>query len=70
MKKTISDLLEKYVDVFGFVSIKEYLAKRSSNGKEDSFSRIPEFNKYKTIIVLGLSYPSKIKPYHFLSWYC
>ena len=59
MKELISNILEKHVDVYGFVKISEYLEKRSSYGKEDSFTRIPDFNKYKTIIVLGLSYPSK-----------
>ncbi|MCK5762133.1 MAG: tRNA epoxyqueuosine(34) reductase QueG [Candidatus Izimaplasma sp.] len=59
MKKTISNILIEHVDVFGFVSISEYLKARFSYGKEDSFSRIPDFDKYRTIIVLGLSYPSE-----------
>ena len=74
MKEMISNILEKQVDVYGFVKISEYLEKRSSYGKEDSFTRIPDFNKYKTIIVLGLSYPSeevdyKGKGYGLLSRY-
>lgn len=59
MKEKVSSILSKHVDLFGYVSISEYLDKRSFYGKEDSFDRIPDFDKYKTIIVLGLSYPSK-----------
>ncbi len=59
MKEKISSVLNKYVDVFGFTSVKEYIDLRSSYNIEDTFSRIPDFNKYKTIIVIGLSYPSK-----------
>jgi len=74
MKKTISNILNKYVDLYGFVSVNEYLQKRSSYNKVDSFNRIPNFDKYKTIIVLGLSYPSsqveyKGKGYGVLSRY-
>ena len=63
MKEEISNILKKHVDIFGFISIDEYLKTRSTYGKEDSFSRIPNFSKYKTIIVLGLSYPSKTVEY-------
>jgi len=63
MKDLLSSILEKHVDVFGFVSISEYLKQRSFYGKKDSFSRIPDFDKYRTIIVLGLSYPSKTVGY-------
>ncbi len=59
MKATISEILKQSVDVFGFVSIKEYLEKRTFYGKKDAFKRIPSFDQYKTIIVLGISYPSK-----------
>lgn len=59
MKSILFEILNKHVDVFGFVSISEYLENRSFYGKEDSFKRIPNFDKYKTIIVLGLSYPSE-----------
>jgi len=63
MKETISKILEKYVDTFGFVKIDEYLENRTSYGKVDSFIRITDFEKYKTIIVLGLCYPSKTVEY-------
>jgi len=59
MINRIYDILKKNVDVFGFVSVNEYLNKRSSLGKEDIFSLIPNINQYKTIITLGLSYPSE-----------
>lgn len=59
MKEIISNILNKYVDVFGFVSVKRYLENRLLHDKKDSFSRIPDFEEYQTIIVLGLSYPSK-----------
>lgn len=59
MKEKVSSILNKHTDVYGFVRVSEYLEKRSFYGKKDSFERIPEFDKYKTIIVLGLSYPSK-----------
>ncbi len=63
MKYEISKILEKHVDSFGYVSVDEYLKVRSSYGKEDSFNRIPNFDKYKTIIVLALSYPSEVVEY-------
>ena len=59
MKEMITNILATHVDIYCFVNISEYLEKRSSYGKEDSFKRIPNFGKYKTIIVLGLSYPSE-----------
>jgi len=74
MKEKVSSILRKHVDLFGYVSISEYLEKRSFYGTKDSFDRIPNFNTYKTIIVLGLSYPSeeveyKGKGYGMLSRY-
>jgi len=59
MINRIYDILNKHVDVFGFVSVNEYINKRSSMGINDVFSTIPSINEYKTIITLGLSYPSK-----------
>ncbi len=59
MKEQLINVLSKHVEVFGFVSTSEYLGNRFLHGKEDSFERIPNFKQYKTIIVLGLSYPSE-----------
>lgn len=63
MKEMITSILNKYVDVYGFVSVSEYLKNRSSYSKIDSFERIPDFAKYKTIVILGLSYPSEEAKY-------
>ncbi len=59
MKELISKILEKHVEIYGYVSVDEYIKKRAAYGKKDSFKRIPNFEKYKTIVVLGLAYPSK-----------
>ncbi len=59
MKEQISKILKKHVDLYGYISVQEYINKRASFGKKDDFKRIPDFPKYKTIIVLGLAYPSK-----------
>ncbi len=55
----IYDILNKYVDVFGFVSVNEYINKRSSMGIYDVFKHIPNITDFHTIIILGISYPSK-----------
>jgi len=59
MKDIISDILSKHVEVYGFVSISEYLEKRKSLGIKDSFKFLGNLDKYKTIITLGISYPSE-----------
>ncbi len=74
MKKKISNILSKYVEVYGFVSTSEYLEKRRSLNIKDSFKYLGNFDKYKTIITLGISYPSeelkyKGKGYGILSRY-
>lgn len=59
MKKVISEILEKYVEVYAFVPVSEYLAKRNSLGYKDVFKVIENINDYQTIITLGISYPSE-----------
>lgn len=59
MKDIISSILSKYVEVYGFVSTNEYLEKRKSLGIKDSFKFLGNLEKYKTIITLGISYPSE-----------
>jgi len=59
MKQKIIEILQKYVDVYGFVSVKEYKGTRESLLKDDAFSDTDSLNQYQTIITLGLSYPSK-----------
>ena len=59
MKDIISDILSKHVEVYGFVSISEYLEKRKSLGIKDSFKFLGNLDKYKTIITLGICYPSE-----------
>lgn len=59
MKELISKIVSKYVEVYGFVSTVEYLEKRRSLGIKDSFKFLGNLDKYKTIITLGISYPTK-----------
>lgn len=74
MKELIENILNKYVEVHGFVSTHEYLEKRRSLGIKDPFKFLGNLDKYKTIITLGISYPSeevkyKGKGYGILSRY-
>ena len=59
MKNQISNILKKYVDEFAFVSTNEYIQTRSSLQKEDVFNDYSKFDGFKTIITLGIGYPSK-----------
>ncbi len=59
MKEKIEKILNKYVEVFGFLSVDEYLNKRSLLNLNDSFNDETLFKSYKTIITLGIAYPSK-----------
>ena len=74
MKEIINNILSKHVEVYGYVSTIEYLEKRRSLGIKDSFKFLSNLDKYKTIITLGISYPSeevkyKGKGYGILSRY-
>ena len=74
MKDVISNILSKHVEVYGFVSTREYLEKRKSLDIKDSFKFLGNLDKYKTIITVGISYPSeelkhKGKGYGILSRY-
>jgi len=74
MKEKVSNILSKYVEVYGFVSTSNYLEKRKSLGIKDSFNFLGNLDNYKTIITLGISYPSeelryKGKGYGILSRY-
>lgn len=59
----IQNILANEVDVYGFVSIEEYLKKSALANKEVRFLRTPDINEFQTIITLGLSYPSIETPY-------
>lgn len=59
MKNKIINILTKYVEIFGFVSIDEYLRKRSLLNLNDGYNNEKLFKPYKTIITLGIAYPSK-----------
>lgn len=59
MKSDINKILEKYIDVYSYVSVKEYMESRSSLLKEDIFNDYSKIKDYKTIITLGMAYPSK-----------
>ena len=74
MKEIINNILSKHVEVYGYVSTREYLEKRKSLGIKDSFKFLGNLDKYKTIITLGISYPTeelkyKGKGYGILSRY-
>lgn len=59
MKDMINSILSKHVEVYGYVSTHEYLEKRRSLAIKDSFKYLGSLDKYKTIITLGISYPSQ-----------
>lgn len=59
MKKEIFDILEKYVEVFGNVSINKYNKERHKLSLNDVFSKNIPDDQYKTILTLGIAYPSK-----------
>ncbi len=59
MKQQIEEILTKYVDTYGFVSTIEYQETRSSLHKDDMYDEYSFLDEYKTIITLGLSYPSE-----------
>ena len=60
MKLKINSVLDKYVDVYSYVSVDEYIKTRSSLLKEDIFNDYNKIKEYKTIITLAIPYPSKI----------
>jgi len=60
MKDKLNKILDKYVDVYSYVSVDEYMQMRSSLMKEDAFSNYQGIKEYKTIITLGIAYPSQI----------
>jgi len=59
VKDKIVDILTKYVEVFGFISVNEYLEKRHLLNLKDRYDDETLFRPYKTIITLGIAYPSK-----------
>ena len=63
MKKQLSDLLQKHVDVFGFISVEEYITKRKLLNRNDQFDDYAFLNDYKTIITLAIPYPSQEVPW-------
>ncbi len=74
MKDKISSIISKYVEVYGFVSTSKYLETRKSLNIKDSFKFLGNLDKYRTIITLGIGYPSeelkyKGKGYGILSRY-
>jgi len=57
MKKEIEIYLDKHFDVYGYVSVKEYIERRNEKAGmklDHSF-----LDGYKTIVTLGLSHPSE-----------
>jgi len=72
MKKDIVAILQKHVEVYGFVSVDEYIARR--NQKKGEILVHTFLDGYKTIITLGIAYPKdevrfKGKGYGLLSRY-
>jgi epoxyqueuosine reductase len=74
MKEKIEAIVKKYVDVYGFVSVNEYVEKRRALRRYDQFHDVQFDSSFQTIITLGLAYPSETvryigKPYGLLSRY-
>jgi len=59
MKKNITDILQKYVDIFNFVSVQEYKEKRDQLHLSDGYSDYHFLDGYKTIISLAIPYPKQ-----------
>lgn len=58
MKEQLSNIIESFTDVYGFVSCESYKTKRMNLNKDDYFSDYSFLDEYKTIITLGFPYPS------------
>ncbi len=74
MINSIESILSKYVEKYGFVSVKTYLEKRKLLNKDDYFNDASILKDYQTIIVLAIPYPSRLvkwkgKGYGLLSRY-
>ena len=63
MEQDVTKLLLDYVDFVGYTSVKEYIDKRQSFHKNDSFDNYEDIRGYKTIAVVGLAYPKKEVPF-------
>ena len=74
MKARIREILDRYVDVYNFVSTATYREKRSALQLNDTLSDYAYLEDYKTIITLAIPYPSSLvkwrkKGYGILSRY-
>jgi len=58
MKAQLSNIIESFTDVYGFISCKSYKKERMDLNKDDYFSDYSFLDAYKTIITLGFPYPS------------
>jgi epoxyqueuosine reductase len=61
MQNAIQDILKQHVEVFGFVPVSVYRAKRDELGRSDGFSDYAYLEDYTTIITLAIPYPSKLE---------
>lgn len=59
MKETISQIIQKHVDVFNFISVREYQEKRTALARSDGFCDYAYLEGYKTIITLAIPYPKQ-----------
>lgn len=61
MNESIRAILEKHVDVYGFVPAATYRTKRDELGLSDEFSDYAYLEDYRSIITLAIPYPSKLE---------
>lgn len=59
MKNKIYNILHKYVSTYSHVSVDQYIKERRRLNKNDAFSSFEKLSPYKTILTLGIPYPSQ-----------
>ena len=63
MKETISKIIKKHTDTFGFLAIEDYISMHKKNSTHGYFDNYAFLNGYKSIITLAFPYPSKEENY-------
>jgi epoxyqueuosine reductase len=59
MKSEIEQILQQYVDVYGFVDVSTYKQERNKLHKDDLYSDYHFLEDYRTIITLSIPYPKR-----------
>lgn len=63
MKNVINSIIEKYTDVYGYLSVNQYVNEHMKNSTHGRFDNYAFLSEYKTIITLCFPYPKKEEEY-------